>query len=74
VQPPAGMRWTGVPGHHVRYGRSADAVSDDRFWLWFHCPVCGDVSRKSCYRPELVTRWALYYADDHCHGRVRRAR
>ncbi len=74
VRPPVGIEWNLVPGHHVEYGTSPDNVHDDRFWLWFRCHVCGDVSRKSCFQPNLVTRWALYYADNHTHGLLRRAR
>ena len=71
MQLPTGLRWLAVPGHPVRYGSVVDR--DGQMWLWFHCPVCGDVSKKPCDRPKMISRWALYYADDHCHGRVRRA-
>ncbi len=69
---PAEIRWKEVPGHHAKYDAFTDRYGD--FWIWFYCTVCGDVSRKRCYRPQLVTRWVMYYCDDHAHGLTRRMR
>jgi hypothetical protein len=37
------------------------------FWIWFFCSSCGDVSRKQCSRPHLVSHWVLVYATQHGH-------
>lgn len=72
IRTPAGMRWQRVPGHHAQYGTHTNA--DGEFWIWFHCPRCGDVSKKLCFDPARTNYWVLLYCDTHAHGLVRRVR
>lgn len=51
---------------HVVYGAGPDAYG--RYFITFHCNLCGDTSQKQCFNPQQRRdRWVLVYASLHQH-------
>ncbi len=59
---------TPVPNHPYASYRAVDSNDPRYFWIFFFCSACGDMSRKQCSRPNLLSHWVLVYATNHAHG------
>lgn len=60
------VQYKQVPNlHHVSYATGYD--QNNQFWMYFHCSICGDQSKRPCSNPQRINYWVVRYGSLHLH-------